>query len=370
MRVQRDGYSLELDMNGDIALEPDASGVKSLGNGAYLDATMRRDGESRRVRFAEDDGDLVREFWLDGDSRPWGADADRFAAELTLWLFRSTGISAPQRLAWLLDNGGPERLLDEIALIDSDSVQRLYSTLYVESGDLASDHLRRLVSLAGARIDSDSQLRATLTSIYERQRPTGRELVELFGAARTIDSDSQARALLDTIGDSLPSADFASYLALASMIDSDSQLRAALAKVLQRNDLTEDHFGEILALAGSTIDSDSQLRALLDESVWRVVSSDDLVRAYLDAAESIASDSQAHTALLALADAGDLTADAWQMLLRGVRSIDSDSQAASLLVSIAPKLPRDQDTLAEYRRAVATIGSSSQAIRAQQALEQ
>jgi hypothetical protein len=107
---------------------------------------------------------------------------------------------------------------------------------------------------------------------------------------------------------------------------------------------------------------------LLADAARRVVASDDVVRAYVDAVDTIGSDSQARAALSALADAGDLAPTQWRMLLQGALAIGSDSQCASLLTAIAPRLPRDEETLAAYRRALATVGSTSQARRAEEAI--
>lgn len=366
--VRRRGYQFELDAYGEIALEADASGLASLGTGAYLDATLRR-GQARRVRLEGTNGEIARQHWLDGGSQPWDNDAELLVREVVLTLFRSTGIGAAERLAWLLENGGPDRLLDEIAKIDSDSVQRLYTELFAASGALQSRHLRRLVALAGDRISSDSQLRAALMSVYESQRPTGAELVAVVEAGRSISSDSQALALLDAIGDSLPDRDLSVYLDITRNISSDQQLRTALARLIRRNKLSDDRFGEVLTLAARTIDSDSQLGGLLRNAAPRIGSSDVLARTYLGAVASIGSDSQKRGTLHSLADAARLSPEAWRMLLHSALGIGSDSQRASLLVSIAGALPRDEETLAAYGRVLATIGSSSQARRARQAIK-
>lgn len=363
-------YHLKADGNGLVSLAPDGSGVRQISDGGYLDATLDKGGQSRRVRYVGAQGGIQRQFWVNGQIKAWGVDADRFVAELMPILFRETGLNANERVDWLLKERGADALLAEIALIDSDSIQGRYIGRYAETASIPPQTLERLLAMAGKDIDSDSQLGATLEKIFDTQKTTGRQLVQLLKAALSIDSDSQAQALAQKVGPAAFASDeiTAAYFDLARTIDSDSQMQAALSSLVANPSVADARIGQTLELAGTDIDSDSQLSALLIQAAPRVGASEALAQSYLKAAASVDSDSQSTAALMALAENARLSPASWRGLLDAAGRIGSDSQKSSLLVSVAERLPRQADVEGAYRSAVKTIGSDSNRRRAEQAL--
>jgi beta-lactamase regulating signal transducer with metallopeptidase domain len=357
--------------DGDIELAPDGSGIESISDGGYLEVSLTRDGTLHRVRFEGHDGGIDSELWIDGEARPWDEEAERFVLDLMPILFRATGLSAERRVAWLLDNGGHERLLDEIELIRSDAVQQLYTVLYGRTGSIPARYFERLTRLARDRIGSDAHLESALESLHETQRPTGKQLEALILAAISIGSDAHAEQLLATIGASLPDTDGAvtAYLDIAGTIGSDAHMREALLPVLLRDDISERRIVRIIELAGQQIGSDAHLGSLLLRFADRVGDSDELARAYTTATYSIGSDHWAQESLTRLASDAELSAEGWRMLLQAALTIGSDANCAALLLAVADDLPRDAETLAAYRAALDTIGSESHYRRVSRSLD-
>ena len=363
-------YRLTASARGSMDLAPDGTGMARISNGSFFDASLDKGGQLRRVRYTGEQNGVRREFWSGGQSRAWGPDADRFVAELMPIIFRETGLNANERVDWLLKQRGPDALLAEIALIDSDSTQSRYISRYAETASIPAPTLERLMGMANDQIDSDSQLGATLAKLYQTQKPAGRQLVLLLNAGESIDSDSQVGALLDTVRPTaLGSDDTANaYFQLARSIDSDSQQQAVLSPVVSSPSLSDRRIDQAIKLGGEDIDSDSQLNALLQQAAARVGASDALAQTYLVAVRSIDSDSQSASALHALADGARLSPASWQSLLKAASHIGSDSQKSGLLTSVAARLPRQADVVAAYRSAVATIDSDSNRRSAEQAL--
>jgi beta-lactamase regulating signal transducer with metallopeptidase domain len=363
-------YSLKAEARGMIKLAPDGTGVTQMSNGSFLDAALDKGGQARRVRYTGEQGGVKRQFWINGQSRVWGADADRFVAELMPILFRETGLNANERVDWLLKQRGPDGLFAEMALIDSDSIQSLYMMRWLNTASLPPQMLERLLAMASEQIDSDSQLFVTLESAFKTQKPAGRQLALLLKAGQSIDSDSQAAALLHTLAPTALGSDetTSAYFDLARSIDSDSQMMSVLSSYIASPSLSDVRIGQTIDLAGRDIDSDSQLAALLHQAAPRVGASDALAKSYLAAVRSIESDSQSSNALQALADSARLSPASWRALLDAAARIGSDSQKSGLLVSIASRLPRQPDLLIAYRTAVGSIDSDSQRRRAEEAL--
>ncbi|HEY7671753.1 MAG TPA: hypothetical protein VIC71_06005 [Gammaproteobacteria bacterium] len=361
------GSPLVVRAEGDIDLAPDASGVIAVGDGDYLDVRETRAAKERRARFAGVDGEIEKQFWVNGSEQPWGADADAFVAEFMPILLRETTISVEERVAWLLANRGQTGLLDEIDLIRSDFAQRVYTIEYSESGAIAAPDFKRLMQSAENNMGSDFDLRTALIAVHGAQNPTGENLVALIGAAKSIGSDFDARVLLSAIGSGVldtPEAGTA-YLDVAATIGSDFDIRHALAPLVTNDSVPDELVARALDLAGVEIGSDFDLRVLLSLAAARVGPSDPLATAYVNAVQSIGSDFDHKEALVALADNAELTPMGWQALLRSAQNIGGDFECSTLLMAVAAKLPDDAAIIDAYEAALATIGGEFERRRAE-----
>jgi hypothetical protein len=365
-------YSLSVNSEGDVDLEPDGSGVTALDRGGALDIRMRRDGVDRRLLYTSDNGTIERQFFVEGEEQPWGPEADRFVAEVMPVVLRETAINADERVAWLIENRGHDGLLDEIELIKSDFAQRIFSVEYAKREAIAPGDFERLMRLTADNMSSDFEVRTTLFELYDTQMPAGAGFDALLAAGETISSDFEARLVLEHVGPSMPRTPEAAsaYVDLARTISSDFEMRLALQPLIARADVDDDLVARAIDLAGTDISSDFELRTVLGEAARRVGQSDTLARAYTTAAQSISSDFEQRLALTALADNAELTPDGWRMLLTTARDISSDFDAATLLLELVPHLPRDESVLRAYRETLDTISSDFDRGRAAAALEE
>ncbi|HEY7798478.1 MAG TPA: M56 family metallopeptidase [Hyphomonadaceae bacterium] len=363
-------YKLTATANGEIDLAPDGSGVRHMSDGSYLDATLSRGLQTRRVRYTGSGGGIRREFWAGGQSRPWGPEADAFVAELMPILLRETGINAKERVDWFLKQRGQDALFAEIGLIDSDSVQTAYVGRWFDTTMLAAPMFERVMALVGNQMDSDSHLQATLDKAFKTQNPKGRQLVQLLKAGQSIDSDSHVYAVLDEVAPEALAADdtAAAYFELARSIDSDSHMQAAFSKAVASASISDARVADIIRLSGQDIDSDSHLDAVLRSAARRVGASDALARDYIAAVGSIDSDSHNMDALEFLAREARLSPAGWRDLIAAAARIDSDSHKSALLVSVAPRIAASDELSNAYVNAARTIDSDSHGVQALEAL--
>ena len=371
-RIGDGDYSLQVKSEGNVDLEPDGSGIASLDRRGSFDVRMRQNGLDRRALFTNEDGTVERQFFVEGDEEAWGPEADRFVAEVMPIVLRETAINADERIAWLIETQGQAGLLDEIALIQSDFAQRVYTVRYAQKEQIAPQDFERLMKLTADNMSSDFDTRTTLIETFDAQMPTGTSLDALLAAGETISSDFDVRLVLDHIGPSLPSTPegTTAYLDLARTISSDFDMRLVLQALVTRTDADDDLVARAIDLAGTEISSDFDLRTVLSEAANRIGDSDTLARAYTTAADSISSDFDHRLTLTALADNAELTPAGWELLLESARGISSDFDAATLLTGVAPRMPRDEAVIAAYRETLDTIGSDFDRGRAAAALEE
>jgi len=370
LRIVNADYTLRVRSEGDVDLAADGSGVAALSPRGSFDVLMTRDGMERQAVFARSDGSVNRHYFVDGTEQAWGAEADRFVAEVMPVVLRETAINAGERVAWLLANRGHAGLLDEIDLIESDFAQRVFTLQYAQTAMIAPADFERLMQMTSDHMSSDFDVRTTLIEVFDAQRPAGPSFVALLEAGKTISSDFDARMVLEHVASNMPRTPEAgeAYVGLARTISSDFDMRLALQPLLT-DDVSDDLVARALDVAGTEISSDFDLRTVLTEAAGRIGQSDVLARAYTTAADSISSDFDQRIALTALGDS-ELTPAGWRLLLESARNIDSDFDAATLLTELVPHLPSDETVIDAYRETLDTIGSDFDRGRAAAALEQ
>jgi len=363
------GSNLKVKAKGEFHLNPDGSGMSSLANGATFDITLDMNFEKRRVLFTGKNGSIAREFWVGGQSRAWGPEADQFVAEVMPRLFREAGVDADARIAWLKQRGGDTAVLDEINLIESDYVMAMYVKLYTGASKLADPAYNRLLGIMTAKLKGDYEMSGAVMQVYRSQKPTGANLTQLANVAKTVEGDYEASTILSGLASDILTTDQGTdaYLDIASSIQSDYEMSVVLAKLVKTRTVSDAGFAKALDLTAKGIGSAYEKSVVLTAAAPRVGSSDKLAEAYAGAAGTIKSAYEHAGALQALADKAQLTSNGWRILLEAAPAIGSDYELSSLLISVADRVPRQAETSAAYENAVRKIRGEyekGQALRA------
>lgn len=364
-----DGARLELEASGDLVFAPDDSGLEHMGPGAELKITRTVDGVTRKL-LAEggDDGDIAYTYFVDGEQRPFDAEAQAWLAEIMPMVMRETAINAPERVEYILANAGHDGVLDEIGLIHSDFARRHYIEAYVMTGPLPGDAYDRLIEEA-ARIGSDFETRNALGVIYDTQSPRGKDLADLIAVAGEIGSDFELRQILGRLAKDAVADEsvMAAYAKAAEGIGSDFELRQALEALMEAGGGPR---GVIIALpVAEGISSDFEMRSLLEEAASEAAGDEEASRVWLEAAATIGSDFELAQALTEFANEKPSSAATWQALLETARGIGSDHECARFLVDAAASMPDDPAVERAFRSVMETIGSDSDYRRVAKAID-
>src|SRR5258705_46346 len=174
-----------------------------------------------------------RIYKVDGDVRPFDAEAKSWFSETLTYLFRRTGYMAVERARWILNHRGIQGLIDELGQLSCDHRRRIYYQAAVESGKLDAAGYERLVTLAGQTISSDYELAEFLIAVAKTQPLTERMQVGFVTAAKSISSDYERHRVLTAAlsRPGLTPAIEAGMLDAAGDISSDYELATLLVEV-------------------------------------------------------------------------------------------------------------------------------------------
>ncbi|MCB2231671.1 M56 family metallopeptidase [bacterium] len=322
--IKEDGHKIKIEYVGEIEFTDDDRGIKSIAAGGYLELEERVSGDRRRLLIEPTRDGLDYAYFEDGRSAEYDDEAKDWAGDLLIRAIRSTGLGAEARVRRIRQDKGIEGVLDEIQMIRSDYVKRVYVDALLESGPISDDEA------------------ADLLHIVERD----------------IDSDYDKAEVLIRLADEGYSGDkyTAAYADAVATIDSDYDTRRVLSASLLQDDLDPKVVEELLMMA-DRMDSDYEKAELLIDMAPKIDQDSDHLRAFFEALRGIDSDYETRRTLDALALRRTLEPDMAELLLEIAFDMDSDYEKAELLISLADAWDGDDNLMELYLEAAAGITS-------------
>src|SRR5436190_5655001 len=270
---------IKLSSVGKFEFNDDFTDIASVANGGQVVVDVDYGAHDRRLTVRPGE----RIYKVDGDVRPFDAEAKSWFSETMTYLFRRTGYMAEERARWILNHRGIQGLIDELGQLSGDYTRRIYYQAAVESGKLDAAGYERLVTLAGQTISSDYELAEFLIAVSKTQPLTERMQAGFVTAAKSISSDYERHrglaAALSRPG--LTPALEAGVLDAAGDISSDYEHGRTLLSIVERGPMPRPVVLAVLESA-KTMSSDHELSELL-LAVISKVQMDDTIRAAIRA---------------------------------------------------------------------------------------
>jgi ribosome-binding factor A len=370
-----DNCSVDLRAEGKLSFTPDTTQIKSISPGGYFDLIVREGTSARHIMIQPAaDGSLKYEFSIDNQTQPFDATAQAWLASLLLAMERQTGMNASARVPYLVQQGGPDAVLNEISNLGGDYVRAVYLLKLFDAARLNATQVQRTLRDAAPQIHSDYELARVLIALgnnypladdatrmmyvqtadhlksdYEHarvlielvKRPnlSNEVAVSALQSANNIHSDYEhARVLLELLG----RANLTKELATAAVqgtnnIHSDYEHARVLIELLKRANLPADWAAAALDSA-SKIQSDYEKARVLKTFVGAKLLTPPLHAAYFRAAGAIKSDYERARTLIAALDSGALDGNGIKALLDAVAGMHSDHEITNVLLAVAGRV--------------------------------
>ena len=362
------GRKLQLKTRGEVRFNAAEDDIAAISDGGSFSIVETRDGVKRALTLASEDGRIMRVYRVDGDDRPFDAEAKQWLAQTLPDVFRRTGLDAEARARRIHARAGLDGLLDETAQVSSDYARAEYlaAAFALDRPDAAQ--LGRVVELARA-IDSDYELRRALALILAQDALDDAARLAVLRTATEIGSDYERAELLADAARRMPldGEGLQAWQQALSGIGSDYERRRVLESLLARREAQPEHARLAIAMAAE-IGSDYEKRMLLEKAV-DVGLGPTLTRSeYTRVAATIGSDYERREALLKLIEDGQVDAALALDVLNAARGIGSDYETKEVLVALARVMPAEAQVLEVYR-SVARGLSTFERGQAEQALD-
>lgn len=364
--LREDDLTIKASWRGEYKLTDDGADIARLDR--KLEITREENGVTERAVFEDDDDDVERIFYRDGVKLDRSAETDDATRALLLAFLRASGVKADERVASLIQLGGVDAVLEEMAYLYGGHARQRYISTLTENADLTPDQLDRLVDIASA-MEGDNDIRRALESIVKNEEIDEEVWPSLLSVAGGIESDYDLRRLIETIAEQDISPSIAGLLLdLFDQLEGDHELRRAGEALLEQSELLNDeNFARLLASAAANIDSDHDLRLLLSEAAPHIAASDAVADAWLEGFAALGSDHDKRLALEEASDVDALSDETAVKLIQAASEIDSDHDhrlALAALVKYAERTPALRAAYLESARAISSDHDRRQALRA------
>ena len=359
----------EVRSRGAITFSDDLTDVVAMADGAYLTIRDRNWFNVRSIELRGERGGITRKFFIAGREQPWDPDGRQWLADRLPPLVRRAGFAVESRTRRILSTSGVNGVLDEIKLLETDYVRRLYYRELFRAAPIDGATAARIVASAGENIRSDFELRQTLEAAVTFVAADATAVRAYIDATGSIGSDFEHRQALTALAkaSSLNGAAIEHLARSAARLGSDFEKRQALSQLIQ-GPLDAPARRNAVLEAAATIASDFECATLLIGFLERQTLSGESSVAFFGAVATIGSDFERGRVLKAVARRQSLSPDVLQGVFQAVRDMQSDFEQAEVLLSILRAHSIDTAARPDFIAAADTIHSDYEQTRVLAAL--
>jgi len=240
VKWSRGDCSINLNSEGKVKFNDDFTAVSSISPGGWVDMTMRIGAETQRARFEPNGNEVRTQYWRNGKEVPMDAEAWAWVRDFAIVLDRQTAFAIDYRFPKLLKEGGPGRILQEVAAMSSDYAEAIYLMRLIQQVDLTANDLDRTIQ-ATQRINSDYETARVLMAVAAKYDLNAASTRSIFlQALDKLKSDYEHARVLMTFFDKtqVPPELARTVLASAAKIKSDYELGRVLVQMATRKMVT------------------------------------------------------------------------------------------------------------------------------------
>lgn len=189
----------EVNIRGTVEFTDNYRDIKSISEGGSVRVIDERGAMSRKFEAIETREGIKRSYWVNGQSQPISDEARAWVAEMLEDAVVQGGYDARARVKRILSERGPNAVLDEISVLKSDYVKKLYFDELSQSGSLDASTSRRAIEQAGREIKSDYEKASALIKLGENSLADAAARDAFIAALDSIKSDYERGRVLSSL---------------------------------------------------------------------------------------------------------------------------------------------------------------------------
>jgi len=195
-----DGCSATLNSQGEITFDDAYTTIRKLSNDAFVEINSNVNGDIRHLSIRPSQDGTPNYVWtVNGAVHDFDNTGFNWLTNFMVALDRKTAAAVNQRFPRLMQEGGPQRVLEEVSYMESDHARGTYLLKLLRETSL-DDAVLLEVLRSVPHMKIDSEVSRVLIEVARRRRIEGRLRDEYVMAAQGIRSEGERTRALRAIG--------------------------------------------------------------------------------------------------------------------------------------------------------------------------
>jgi hypothetical protein len=332
-----DGKKIEVKVENKVEFNEDYTDVSAIPDEGALRIHDSRGAQTFRLVVTRGaNGELKREYSVDGRTQPFDDRGKQWLREVLLKAVREGGLDAKNRVRRILKRSGTRGLIEEMGYVKGDYVRRIYFEEFLQVPGLSDADLKSALRNASTTIDGD----------YERAQLL-LQVGTVFLGKRELIPD---------------------YFEAVNRFKSAYEHHRVLSGALKRDDLSREALSA-LVLSAAKIDSDYEKATFLIKAASRYQADEVLRKDWLSALRTVGSDYEHHRVLSGALKAPELSNEALLSLVESAARMASDYEKASFLIEALGHYQPNARLRAAFVNTAKTINSEYERGRVQKRMD-
>jgi len=354
----------EIQVNGDIKVNDDDTGIKSISPGGYLKISKRTFGNKRAIIIESNSmGILSYEYYEGRTEIPFEPEGRKWLADVLLDVIRMTGIDAEGRTNRIYTNKGIDGFIEEIGEIPSNSVMAIYFEALMDNHNLSDDDLIAVSSAIAAEMSSNTErgsLYRKYSNLFMRNNTTA---VVYFQSISKLSSNTERGSVLKNISTKIDFEDpkvTEAYFACVDKMTSNTERGSVLRKLEKTQEISNQAYARLL-MSVKKFSSNTEMGSVMRSLDNLDINNSSVNEAYFIAIDGMTSNTEAGNTLRHLIKKTDLTDENYVSLLKSVKKLTSNTEMGSILRTINSINLKNQGVNEAYFLSVRSMTSNTEA---------
>lgn len=356
--------SFDIQVKGDISVNDDDTGIKSISPGGYIKISKRTFGNKRTIIIESNtNGELSYEYYEGRKEIPFEPEGRKWLADVLLELIHITGIDAVGRTKRIYRQKGIDGFIEEIHVIPSNSVMAKYFEALLENISLNDYELVSACSTIASEISSNTErgrLFRKYSNLFMKNNTTA---VVYFQSISKLSSNTERGSILKNISTKIDFEDpkvTEAYFACVDKMTSNTERGSVLRNLEKTQKLNNQAYARLL-MSVKKFSSNTEMGSVMRSLDKLDMNNSPVNVAYFNAIDGMTSNTEAGSTLRHLIKHSDLNEINYVNLLRSVKKLTSNTEMGSVLRTINFINLKNQDVNEAYFLAIRSMTSNTEA---------
>ena len=353
----------DIQVKGDITLNDDDTGIKSISPGGSLKISKKTFGNKRAIMIeSNSSGNLNYEYYEGRQEIPFDPEGKKWLADVLLDVVRLTGIDAEGRTKRIYAKNGLDGVMDEIHEISSNSVMALYFEALLENMSLSDDEIVTVCSAISHEMSSNTErgrLYRKYVDIFMRNNTTA---IIFFSSLSKLSSNTERGSVLTNIDSKIDFDDSKvteAYFACVDRMSSNTERGRVLRYVERSQDLSNNAYARLL-LSVKKLTSNTEMGSVMRALSKLDMQNPEISSAYFNAIDGMSSNTEAGSTLRYLIKTQELSDDNYIRMLASIKKLSSNTEMGSVLRSIHKVNLNNHQVVEAYFLAIGSMSSNTE----------